>query len=184
MLPVAISELNTRSECETLSTCGLMKGDILIKRELSVRTNFIARVTEMYFTHAALYVGDGGIVEAPGYNFPVKERISLKNIVETSWAKDDMEAWLVLRPITSSEVVDKAVEIGKSYASNPDVEFGITKNPFDNRRLYCSQLVWKAYYDAGFSFLEKIPEIITPDDIFYVTVKSPDKFLVLGWGIN
>lgn len=103
-----------------------------------------------YWGHTAIYAGEGEIVESTAYPVPLwcpwpgVRRISIDSEESTFWTASD---WVVKRVNTTELWRTVAVlfaedQIGKPY------NWAI-QNKWRMDAYYCSQLVWRAYYDCS-----------------------------------
>ncbi len=156
-----------------ISACDLHAGDILLKRELTDSTAIPSRVYNLHFTHAALYMGNDLILEAKGFDTNKANEISLSHKAATQWVSKEMEDWIVLRPAAEVSTINDVISLVNKYASSPHLKFGFTRNALDDTVAYCSQLIWKIYYEAQYSLGEPYSGIITPDYIFHLASLDP-----------
>ncbi|QYA46073.1 hypothetical protein KYI13_12330 (plasmid) [Macrococcoides bohemicum] len=112
--------------------------------------------------HAAIYVGDGKIVEINGYGH-IPATHSYSNFVKTKrGTKSDRWIVRVYRTSNTTNAI-KASTYAKSL-SGKNIPYGIFTSMKDKSKLYCSKLVWQAYYfGAGSSSVVNTnPETVIP----------------------
>jgi Tol biopolymer transport system component len=163
----AIPAPECTSQTSKLNRCLVKAGDILVETGNTLEDwAFLRSIGGTYWTHAALYLGNGRIAQA-AYWLPSEPAIEVRQepIQNTGWWTGGVD-WAVVRP---SGVSDAAIASAVGYAfrkANADgqtvagqidesVRFGIMPNEPDavdrnnERQFYCSKLVWKAYMQAG-----------------------------------
>ena len=172
-----------------LAVCALEPGDILLERTPDYAAVF--GIGGTYFTHAAVYLGRvaarGGdpadvrprIAEAQGYAPNVYDQVWETWLSNTPWwSGDSLLDWAVVRPKTTSAAVYGAVAFARDKASQVDVVFDIGASKSDEKRYYCSKLVWKSYkdgspngpnleVDVGYGNIYFGLWWVTPDDVYY-----------------
>ncbi|MBP9758135.1 hypothetical protein KBD45_00430 [Candidatus Dojkabacteria bacterium] len=163
--------------CINLLDCDLAPGDILIKRQITDRTNFISKLYGLYFTHAAMYVGDDNIVEARGKEKNKSEEIWLTNINNTEWVSNEIESFIVLRVKNSTySKLKTSIEFIKQIANDDSYVFGFDNDISQSKEQYCTGLIWKAYNFAD--ILGDPPnKFISPDSIVDMALKG-DSFVI------
>lgn len=149
--------------CKDLATCNLKKGDMLIRRHVTKRTYIFNELLNPYFTHTALYIGEGKIVEASGVEYDRKDDISIKNLSETDWLDKDIEALAIIR-ITGYKEIDFDNDIKKisAIAEDQNHVFG-----FEKGEISCAELL---YRNISYPLFKKVPieMIVTPDYLFKI----------------
>lgn len=185
-----------------LNICQLQKGDILLEDSNESFDNQAALVTS-YFLHAALGDTDANIIEAAGNSINADERGEVRKIAvqHTGFYKQTFELdgnqevvpvvvndWLALRVKDEyKNKVDGAVEYATNKAYDPSVTYNADfLNPDNKNRedvFYCSQLVWRAYFEQGLDLdtnlgfveialsiatetIEKLSQQVLPDDLY------------------
>lgn len=140
-------------------------GDVLITHENMVITNLLI---PGYFTHAAIYIGYGMIVEATGigvHAIPIEKFLYEKDAVT------------ILRPSFADEkqCFDAALFAEQLIGSKYDFSFSS-----GNKAFYCAELVWYCYDKTinlcPFTMRETLGVLtVTPEDFN----KARDKFNVV-----
>lgn len=179
-----------RSPVTELDICELKKGDILLKDANSKDDRYIAVVTS-YFMHAAMYSGEGNLVEAYGSICSREENCNrsgeVRNIAiqENEFYKGtEIRDWVVLRVKQEYQnKIEGAVTYALQKAYDPNVRFiGGTQsyislnNKIQDKEYYCSLLIWRSYKEQGLDldrndikltwpFSTWIPQVL-PDDIY------------------
>jgi len=167
----------TPRPCETsptgLNTCTLEPGDILLETGITPNDFFVG-IGGTYFTHSAIYIGNQEVAEAAGSFLNHADDVSIKLLTQSSWWRTDVRTWAVIRPSVTSDIKLKAVQYAINKANESGVVFAIDASREDDKKFYCSKLVWKAYQQAGVD-LETITGIggvatnfwVMPDDLYY-----------------
>ena len=160
-----------------LDTCALEPGDILLQKWNSFANVVFMGIGGTYFTHAAIYVGNGRIVEAIGYNAPPEAQVIEQSLEAGGWTNAAIYDWAVIRPNTSPAVKQSAIAYAQAKAADPNVIYDILADKNSEQSVYCSQLVWKAYKQAGIDLevdrggtltdIISLNRLVTPDDLFY-----------------
>jgi cell wall-associated NlpC family hydrolase len=131
----------------------LKPGDIILNTTEGFVSETIRFFSNSSYNHAAIYIGNGEVVEAVGHGV---QRIKL-----TDFLKDDhIIRSMVLRNnnLTDSQrgaIADFAIkQVGKPYSVGGVIGQGLNLKPnnageFDRKDYYCSQLVAAAYSSAG-----------------------------------
>lgn len=166
--------------CQEVINCTLEPGDILIRRYLTSRTNMLSIIFGMYFTHSAIYLGGGKIVEAIGIEPNRENDITIDELNNSDWTKDPLESLVVFRPKAPPAQIQTALERIRTIADDPLYEFGIGMLNHNNKMVTCADLIYYQYRDEGIIEDEATPAIITPDYLFWYAAKHPDKFSFLG----
>ena len=160
-----------------LDTCALQPGDILIQKSNSLINTVFMGIGGTYFTHAAIYVGDGRIVEATGPFFSPADQVIEQSV--NGWGSPAIYDWVVIRPETTDDIKQTAVDFAKAKANAtaPIVTYSISANRDSQQDTYCSLLVWQAYMQSGLdlevdrggtlSDIATLNRLVTPDDLFY-----------------
>lgn len=160
-----------------ISSCPLQTGDILLKRELTKNTFFVASFYNLYFTHSAIYLGDGLIIEAKGYDPDDSREIAIEPLLETDWTSSNMERWSVLRADTSHSILSDIKQVSYLYANSPTLRFGFGGKM--RQQTSCAELVWSIYSDSGYSLGPSYSGMITPDYIYSMAVSDNKKLSVV-----
>ena len=187
-----------------LDLCNLQPGDILLKAspalgEGSSTDSFFIRLGGTYFTHSALYLG---IVPDPNNPDKFTPRIAeaqgvaggADDVWETAlentrfWSGDIVTDWAVVRPSVGQSVENSAINYARNKAAEDGVVFDINAERSDEKKFYCSKLVWRAYEQAGFKvderrrFLDPASRFgwVTPDDLYYGSPEVQSKSVSLG----
>jgi hypothetical protein len=160
--------------CESVDKCDLLAGDILIKRDLTNRTYLIAKLFGLYFTHSAIYLGSGEVLEARGYEKNSQDEILVSPWEESGWATKGNEI-IVIRPVVDPYLIEEVVQKGREIASDHRYHFKLGPFGKEEYGLNCTELVWDLYSDAG--YLDPYQEkYLTPDYLFSYARANPSKF--------
>ncbi len=209
-VPPGSSEANfTGFPCDAppsgLDLCDLQPGDILVEAspalgDGSSSISFFIRLGGTYFTHAAIYLGMGQnpdnagkyapkIAEAQGWEDEPNDDVWETPLENTEfWKGATITDWAVVRPDTSPSVKDSAIRYARDKAAEDGVVFGILADRSDEKRFYCSKLVWRAYDQAGFKVDQRLRLVdpasrfgwITPEDLYYGSPEVQSKSTSLG----
>jgi hypothetical protein len=147
--------------CDSLTACNLMPGDILIRRYVTKRTYIFNLFLKPYFTHSALYLGEGKIIEASGTEKDSRDDVSIRDISTSDWMDSDIESLVVIRPKKyTKQTLQESIQKLKNIADDPTYVFG-----FEEGNTSCSELI---YRNSPQLFNTVVPEevIITPDYLF------------------
>jgi len=158
-----------------LDTCALQAGDILLQRWNSLANTIFMTIGGTYFTHAAMYIGDGRVVEAVGPFGRAEDQVIEHSVA--SWTNPGIYDWVVIRPNATPEVRQSAVSYMRTMAADPQVTYSILASKDSLKEVYCSLLVWQAYQRTGIDLevdrggtianIATLNRLVTPDDLFY-----------------
>ncbi|MFA6252333.1 MAG: hypothetical protein WCX74_02955 [Candidatus Paceibacterota bacterium] len=176
---VEASLLNIENNCDTISDCGLLPGDILLRRYSTNRTRLFENYARPYFTHSALYYGNGLVAEAIGNDPDDTKEIVIRNISETDWTSDRIETWIIIRPKIPEEKIRLICDRTKNIANDDSYTFGIKQQ--GNKRYTCSSLIFDQLIDQNIINKNDVPEIITPDFIFRYASTHKELFNIVGF---
>lgn len=116
------------------------------------------------WTHAALYAGNGEVIEAvrPGVGVVVKSLDSWK-FPKMTWVSH-------VRVITAEEETRrKAAEFARGQVGQP-YDMRLLSKQVDGDSWYCSELIWAAYMHASEGRIDLAADLdifgVSPDDIF------------------
>jgi cell wall-associated NlpC family hydrolase len=158
-----------------LDTCALQPGDILLQRWNSIENTILMTIGGTYFTHAAMYVGDGRVVEAVGPFARPEDQVIERSV--NWWTNPAIYDWVVIRPNATEQARLSAVSYMRAMAADPQVTYSILAAKESDREVYCSQLVWRAYQRTGLDLevdrggtianIATLNRLVSPDDLFY-----------------
>jgi cell wall-associated NlpC family hydrolase len=192
MKPIPLTPIRSGGLC--IADSALQPADIIVSAGVGSVSTAIRLGTASDVSHAALYVGDGDVIEAIGPG--VVERPLGKSLNEHSLAVAYRARGMT--PSAAAMVVHTAEQWkGKKYDTLGAAGAG-ARNPFvcvvvlgivpcgiaragrfkSSDKFYCSQLVLEAYRRAGVSFITQDPDTSQPEDM--VTAYSRDKLLYVG----
>lgn len=142
-------------------------GDVLLSTTDAGLSLFIRGMTRSDFSHAAIFVQDGGVViEAVFPNVKVTSVLGLairdrKTVKVLRWAGSELafDAQAIAN-FARSHVFKGYSRVGAVLTKFPEV-FG---SP-EETELFCSQLIASSYLSCGVSLTDKAPEKTTPADI-------------------
>jgi len=192
MKPIPLTPSSGAGLC--IGDSALQPADIIVSAGIGTVSTAIRYGTSSDVSHAALYVGDGDVIEAIGPG--VVERPLRKSLDEHSLAVAYRARGMT--PSAAAIIVHTAEQWkGKKYdtlgaagagARNPlvcVVVLGIVAcgtaraGKFKSSdKFYCSQLVLEAYRRAGVSFITQDPDTSQPEDM--VTAYSKGRLLYVG----
>jgi cell wall-associated NlpC family hydrolase len=192
MQPIPLSPPDGAGQC--ISDSALDTADIIVSAGQGIVAGTIRLATSSDISHASLYDGDGGVIEAVGEGV---RQVSL----EKALAGHTLAVAYRVRGMTDN-LADSVVDIASSWlnkkydtlgaagagARNPVVcvyAFGIAACPValaggfkSSDKFYCSQLVLEAYRRAGVPFIAQNPKTSQPQDL--VNAYSHGKLLYVG----
>jgi hypothetical protein len=160
----------------------LLPGDILIRRYITKRTWLFDTLAHPFFTHVAYYVGGDQIVEAVGTEKQSKDDIQVTQLSGSDWFNDDVRTFVIMRPKDSeSEVADMSSALIR-VANDPDYTFGLPE--VGHKRTTCADLVYEQLRTEDLVTSRMVPEIITPDYLYWATRYGSKDFDVLGYSFQ
>src|SRR5688572_8114304 len=187
------SSVVPQAEEEALTLDRLQPGDIILTSASTLRSAGIRLMTWSSVSHAALYIGEGRIVEALGSGVHVRSLDEL--LLEESIAV--VLRYPGLRPDQQVQLTDYALEkagarfnfVGVTF----QVPFSVVRRACElpllpgavrdtcvrsvgalsylaasETQLFCSQLVMQAYQHAGVQVTDADARLITPADILHM----------------
>ena len=173
------SLLNRHSytQCEEILSC-IKDGDILIRRKITEETEFFDKTINPYFTHTALYLGDGLVFEAVGSRPNPADDIVSYPLNQSDWignATVTPEKVFILRLSLEEQVLKSIRNSLSDIAQDPEYRFAFYIT--GEKRTQCSEVILKELEKVG-TFngvldVERIfPKHITPDYLFYFLSKN------------
>jgi Permuted papain-like amidase enzyme, YaeF/YiiX, C92 family len=178
---------------ELISEKTLRTGDIILSAANGINSMGIRAITLSPVSHAALYVGNGQIIEAVGSG--VRSRSVQEFVAEESTIAafrhpniDDAQAALIQK-FAEKQVGTKYNTIGivlqapftlqRKFCELPVMpaavrdacirgSAAIALGPVPNDRFFCSQLVSEAYKSASLPLTDADPRLVTPDDLLHM----------------
>jgi cell wall-associated NlpC family hydrolase len=192
MKPIPLTPTSGGGLC--IADSSLQPADIIVSAGIGAVSTAIRYGTASDVSHAALYIGDGEVIEAIGPG--VMERPLNKSLDDHSLAVAYRARGMT--PSAAAIIVHFAEQWkGKKYDTAGAAAAG-ARNPFvcvvvmgiapcaaaragkfkSSDKFYCSQLVLEAYRRAGVSFITQDPNTSQPEDM--VTAYSKDKLLYVG----
>jgi cell wall-associated NlpC family hydrolase len=192
MKPIPLTPTSGGGMC--IADSALQPADIIVSAGIGAVSTAIRYGTASDVSHAALYIGDGEVIEAIGPG--VMERPLNKSLDDHSLAVAYRARGMT--PSAAAMIVHFAEKWkGKKYDTVGAAAAG-ARNPFvcvvvmgiapcaaaragkfkSSDKFYCSQLVLEAYRRAGVSFITQDPNTSQPEDM--VTAYSKDKLLYVG----
>lgn len=115
----------------------LQPGDVFVTRKEKALTNYFL---PGYWPHAALYVGDGNVIES------LKDGVRVRTL-QSPFGND---AVCVIRPKLDGDLIQQAIERANQHVGKPyDFDFDFKRSD----RLVCTEVVYRAYEGiAGIEF--------------------------------
>lgn len=178
---------------ELVSAQALRTGDIILSATNGINSMGIRAVTLSPVSHAALYVGNGQIVEAVGAG--VRQRSMQEFILEEATIVafrhpniDGVQAGLMQKFAekhvgtkynTAGIVLQAPFTLGRKFCELPIMPTlvrdacirggaAIALGPVPNDQFFCSQFVLEAYKAAGLPLTAADPRLVTPDDLLHM----------------
>ena len=178
---------------ELISEKTLRTGDIILSATNGINSLGIRAITLSPVSHAALYVGNGRIIEAVGSG--VRSRSVQEFVAEESTIAafrhpkmDGAEAALIQKFAekhvgtkynTAGIVLQAPFTLQRKFCELPIMpaairdacirgSAAIALGPVPNDQFFCSQFVLEAYKAAGIPLTDADPRLVTPDDLLHM----------------
>ncbi|NWA28569.1 hypothetical protein HX866_27135 [Pseudomonas gingeri] len=142
-------------------------GDILLSTTENWRSTVIKSVTRSGFSHAAIFVHDGGVLIES-----VPLGVKLTSVLGRAVRDKESIKILRLREGTNNADMSRLAEIAKSHLYKKYSLKGalLCAAPFESyelgaNELFCSQLIAESYVEFGFPLSDSAPQKISPGDI-------------------
>jgi uncharacterized protein YycO len=174
-----------------LDVSKLQLGDILMVNPTGLLEDLID-LYGGYWGHTAMYIGERRIVESTSEGWPSGEPgvqvLFIDDDESSFWTSED---WVVLHVNTLFSIIkEEAVQYAIEQANN-NIPYNFEVwNKYCTDKFYCSQLVWRSYYQSPFTSLDLdsdeslrlcyarrplfrylcdqgLANAVPPDDIFY-----------------
>ena len=192
MKPIPLTPTSGGGMC--IADSALQPADIIVSAGIGAVSTAIRYGTASDVSHAALYIGDGEVIEAIGPG--VMERPLNKSLDDHSLAVAYRARGMT--PSAAAMIVHFAEKWKRKKYDTAGAAAAGARNPFvcvvvmgiapcaaaragkfkSSDKFYCSQLVLEAYRRAGVSFITQDPNTSQPEDM--VTAYSKDKLLYVG----
>jgi hypothetical protein len=167
-------------QCRKFSNCKLMPGDILIRRYVTQKTQLLDQFFHLYFTHAAVYLGNDELFEVIGGDETPQDQIIVMPLNKSRWINEDMSNFVIIRPKNDAAHIDSVITNLRKIAADPDYVFGLAEN--GNKKTSCGDIIVKVFSSEGMiKDMHDEPKIITPDYLFLVTQRDKTNFEIIGY---
>ena len=173
--------IDAPSQCKKIIDCKLLPGDILIRKYMTQRIWFIDKLLNLFFTHSAFYLGDDKIVEAVGPEKNPKDDIQVVTLSSSDWLNSDVNDFVIIRPKNYLWKLERIKRNLKYIAEDPEYRFGLPK--WGTKRATCADLIFKQLLDEDIVSASTVPEILTPDYLFWLAENNPNDFEIVGFNI-
>jgi cell wall-associated NlpC family hydrolase len=178
---------------ELVGAQALRTGDIILSAANGINSMGIRAISLSPVSHAALYVGNGQIIEAVGSG--VRQRTIQEFIAEEATIAafrhpkmDGIQAALIQKFAekhvgtkynTAGIVLQAPFTLQRKFCELPIMpalvrdacvrgSAAITLGPVPNDQFFCSQFVLEAYKAAGIPLTDADPRLVTPDDLLHM----------------
>lgn len=141
-----------------ISMQDLRPADIILSTTSAYISGFIRTVSWSDVSHAALYTGDGHVIEAIGSGV---QKVSFTEALEDDYLAIAYRREGLTEMQAKMIVLFANMQIGKPYDLAGAARF--TGN--GNEKLFCSELVCEAYRQARVPVVERDPSLSTPKQI-------------------
>ncbi len=178
---VTNSLTNDVFQCVKIIECKLLPGDILIRRYITQRTFLFNKLANPYFTHSAFYLGDDQIVQAVGKEKNRDDDIKIEKLSKSDWFNFDMNNFVIVRPKNYNNKLDIIKNNLINIAQDKDYIFGIPKK--ENKKLTCADLIFKQLFSENIVNIQNIPDMITPDYLFFMANNNQSDFEIVGYNV-
>ncbi|MGL4234190.1 MAG: YiiX/YebB-like N1pC/P60 family cysteine hydrolase [Casimicrobium sp.] len=192
-IQVQNKSLNPSNGGELVSERDLRMGDLILSAANGINSVGIRTLTLSPVSHAAIYVGNGQIIEAVGAG--VGQRSVQAFIAEEATIVafrhpklDDTQAELVRKFAeknigtkynTAGVVLQAPFALQRKFCELPVMSAivrdacirgsaAITLGPVPNDQFFCSQFVLEAYKAAGLPLTDSDPRLVTPGDLLHM----------------
>lgn len=179
---ISSSLVGIKPQCNKLADCKLLPGDILIRRYITSRTWLVDKLAHPYFTHSAFYLGSDQLVEAVGTEKYSKDDIQIDILSKSDWLNFDVNNFVVIRPKNYSQKIDAIKSDLINIAEDPEYIFGLPKQGY--KRTTCADLIFEQLFHENVIQVSNVPNIITPDYLFWLAKNNPASFEIVGYGIS
>ncbi len=167
------------SECQKISDCKLVSGDILIRRYITSQTWSLNEFVHPYFTHSAFYLGNDQIVEAVGTEKNHKNEVQISTLSQSDWMDNGIESFVIIRPKYNTKKLDQIKINLIAIANDPSYRFGLPKSGL--KQTTCADLILDQLLNEKIIATSNLPKIITPDYLFWLAMNNPDNFEIIGY---
>ncbi len=170
------------TQCTKLVECKLMPGDILFRRYITKTNQQFDELLNPYFTHSAMYIGNGEVFEALGDQETPPNQILTRKLNESNWVNSDLNNFVIIR-LKNVDKIDLIIKRLKEIADDPEYLFGLPNDK--EKRATCADVIVNTLEKEGiFVDLFDRPEIITPDYLFLLTERNGVDFEIIDYNIT
>ncbi len=179
---VQIMLSKSNQTCKKIMDCDLAPGDILIRRYVTPTTKEFNSILHPYFTHVAFYEGEGKIVEAIGRQKKHEDEIRTAELANTDWTDNKIESVVVIRPNYNHDELSKVITNLRSISKDNNYRFGFSQ--INKNYTSCAEMVMNQLELIGMKNTKNLPNLITPDYLFWSSLKSADEYRVITYYFN
>jgi len=151
----------------------LKSADIIVSTTNSWKSNIIKKATSSNVSHAMLYIGSGLIVESIPNGGVIERRIeeALSDAVLAVAYRDQTLIFEQQSKITDFALSQRGNKYDKLYAVFGDIK-GI-----DDDKMFCSELIIRAYQYAGSTMIIETPQSGSPQTIVEANISGQLKYI-------
>ena len=161
-----------------IPTDGLSEGDLAFRKGSGAKSHAVLYADkEGLYSHVGIIVKDGldfRVVHiTPGERKPDEtvDKIKMERL-EDFFARDKAKKGAILHFCDSSECSEKAAHCAKAFFEK-EILFDHDYNLDDSTKMYCSEMVWRAYLQAGRDITNRKRSVIEGFPVFSGTYIFP-----------
>ncbi|MDP4573353.1 YiiX/YebB-like N1pC/P60 family cysteine hydrolase [Pseudomonas sp. LPH60] len=153
--------------CFLLDVSKLQVGDILLSRNDALQSNLIRSATGSGFSHAALFVHDGGVlIEAIKTGVKLSSMLGRAALTRASIKVLRLKEQIILDKARLASVAKSHVHKRYSLKGALLTQIATARAPTaDEDRLFCSQLIASAFAQCGVPLSGQPAHLMTPGDL-------------------
>ncbi len=149
---------------------------------MTKRIWFIDKPLRIFFTHSAFYLGDDKLFEVFGPEKNAENDVQILELSKSDWLQDDIKNFVIIRPKKYSWKLDGIKENLDFIAEGSNYRFGL---PFwGPQKVTCADVIFEQLYNKKIVESKDIPELVTPDYLFWLAVNNPDDFEIVGFNVQ